>query len=166
MTANNPPDGDELSIGSTPADTKAAPETRRRAVAAWALWDWGSSAYSTIVTSFVFAPYFTGVVAQNRPPGALSGETWLAILFGAGFCVAALAPVTGQRSDAGGRRKRSLGIWSALVIASTVGLFFVRDDYRYLWLGLMLLAAGAAFLEFAQVSYNAMLQQISNPRNV
>jgi UMF1 family MFS transporter len=167
MTANNPPDGVEVSIGSTPADTKAAPETRRRAVAAWALWDWGSSAYSTIVTSFVFAPYLTGVVAQNRPPGALSGETWLAIsLFGAGFCVAALAPVTGQRSDAGGRRKRSLGIWSALVIASTVGLFFVRDDYRYLWLGLVLLAAGSAFLEFAQVSYNAMLQQISTPQNV
>jgi MFS transporter, UMF1 family len=77
-----------------------------------------------------------------------------------------LAPVTGQRSDAAGRRKRSLAIWSALVIASTVCLFFVRDDYRYLWLGLVLLAVGSAFLEFAQVSYNAMLQQISNPRNV
>ncbi len=140
---------------------------RRRAIAAWALWDWGSSAYSTIVTSFVFAPYLTGVVAKNRPPGSLGGETWLGIaLFIAGFFVAALAPVTGQRADAGGHRKRSLAIWSALVIASTVGLFFVRDEYRYLWLGLALLAGGSAFLEFAQVSYNAMLQQISNPGNI
>jgi UMF1 family MFS transporter len=167
MSTNNPADGVEVSIGATAAQTRAAPQARRRAVAAWALWDWGSSAYSTIVTSFVFAPYLTGVVAKNRPPGALSGETWLAIsLFVAGLCVAAIAPVTGQRSDAGGRRKRNLAIWSALVIASTVGLFFVRDDYRYLWLGLVLLAAGSAFLEFAQVSYNAMLQQISNPSNV
>jgi MFS transporter, UMF1 family len=167
MNTDNSADGVELSIGATATSTAPRPETRRRAVAAWALWDWGASAYSTIVTSFVIAPYLTGVVAQNRPPGALSGETWLAIsLFVAGFCVAALAPVTGQRSDAAGRRKRSLAIWSALVIASTVCLFFVRDDYRYLWLGLVLLAVGSAFLEFAQVSYNAMLQQISNPRNV
>ena len=167
MSANGPAEGAEVSLQATAAETTVAPATRRRAVAAWALWDWGASAYSTIVTSFVFAPYLTGVVAKDRPPGALSGETWLAIsLFGAGFCVAAFAPVTGQRSDAGGRRKRSLAIWSALVIASTVGLYFVRDDYRYLWLGLVLLAAGSAFLEFAQVSYNAMLQQISNPKNV
>jgi len=147
----------------------AAPSrpVRRRAVAAWALWDWGASAYSTIVTSFVFAPYLTGVVAKNRPPDSLSGETWLGIaLFIAGFFVAALAPVTGQRADAGGHRKRSLAIWSAMVIASTVGLFFVSDDYRYLWLGLALLAAGSAFMEFAGVAYNAMLQQISNPTNI
>jgi MFS transporter, UMF1 family len=140
---------------------------RRRAVAGWALWDWGSSAYSTIVTSFVFAPYLTGVVAKDRPPGSLTGETWLGIaLFIAGFFVAALAPVTGQRADASGHRKRNLGIWSALVIASTVGLFFVRDDYGYLWLGLALLAAGSAFMEFAGVSYNAMLQQIATPKNI
>ena len=30
----------------------------------------------------------------------------------------------------------------------------------------MLLAAGSAFLEFAHVSYNAMLQQISTPANI
>ncbi len=42
---------------------------KRRSVLAWALWDWGSSAYSTIVVSFVFAPYLTEVVARDRPPG-------------------------------------------------------------------------------------------------
>ena len=62
---NNPADGVEVSIGATAAQTRAAPQARRRAVAAWALWDWGSSAYSTIVTSFVFAPYLTGVVART-----------------------------------------------------------------------------------------------------
>jgi len=157
----------EPQSSSTKLESAAIPPGRRRVVVAWALWDWGSSAYSTIVTSFVFAPYITGVVAKDRPPGSMSGETWLGVaLFVAGFFVAALAPVTGQRADAGGHRKRNLAIWSALVIASTVGLFFVRDDYGYLWLGLALLAAGSAFMEFAGVSYNAMLQQISTPRNI
>ncbi|HET9872163.1 MAG TPA: MFS transporter [Propionibacteriaceae bacterium] len=141
--------------------------TPRRTVASWACWDWGSSAYSTIVTSFVFAPYLVNAVAADRPAGSLGGSTWLGIaMFVAGVAVAAIAPVTGQRADAGGRRRRSLGFWSALVIASTLGLFFVRDEYSYLWLGLVLLAAGSVFMEFAGVSYNAMLQQISTPANI
>ena len=140
---------------------------RRRSVVAWALWDFGSSAYSTIVVSFVFAPYLTEVVARDRPPGSLSGATWLAISTAlGGVVVAGLAPITGQRADALGRRKRSLAIWTALVIASTLGLFFVRDEWSYLWLGLVLLAAGSVFMEFAGVSYNAMLQQVSTPRTI
>nr|WP_294696371.1 MFS transporter [uncultured Friedmanniella sp.] len=145
----------------------AAPATRRRVIAAWASYDWGSSAYSTIVVSFVFAPYLANAVAADRPAGSLSGSTWLGIaMFCAGVIVAAIAPVTGQRADAGGQRRRSLAMWSAMVVASTVGLFFVRDEYSYLWLGLVLLAAGSVFMEFAGVSYNAMLQQISTPANI
>lgn len=149
-----------------PSVTDAAP-ARRRSVLAWALWDCGSSAYSTIVVSFVFAPYLTEVVARGRPPGSLSGANWLAISTAlGGVLVAALAPVTGQRADATGRRKRSLAIWTALVIASTLGLFFVRDEWSYLWLGLVLLAVGGVFMEFALVSYNAMLQQVSTPSTI
>ena len=144
----------------------SAPVPRRR-VAAWALWDWGSSAYSTIVVSFVFAPYLADAVARDRPPGSLSGATWLGIsTAAAGVLIAAVAPVSGQRSDASGRRKRSLGTFTALVIISTLGLFFVRDEYSYLWLGLVLMAAGSVFMEFAYVSYNAMLQQISTPQTI
>ena len=153
--------------GEVMEPAEAVPAAPRRTVAAWAGWDWGSSAYSTIVTSFVFAPYLANAVAADRPAGALSGSTWLGIaMFLAGVAVAAIAPVTGQRADAGGRRRRSLGLWSALVVVSTLGLFFVRDEYSYLWLGLVLLGAGSVFLEFAQVSYNAMLQQISTPGNI
>ena len=150
-----------------PPPTPETAPIRRRSVLAWALWDCGSSAYSTIVVSFVFAPYLTELVARDRPPGSLSGATWLAISTAlGGVLVAGLAPVTGQRADATGRRKRSLAIWTALVIASTLGLFFVRDEWSYLWLGLVLLAAGGVFMEFALVSYNAMLQQVSTPSTI
>jgi UMF1 family MFS transporter len=41
---------------------------KRRVVLAWALWDWGSSAYSAVITSFVFGPYVVrGVVGDARP---------------------------------------------------------------------------------------------------
>lgn len=145
----------------------ARPSHPRRAVASWALWDWGSSAYSTIVVTFVFAPYLTGTVAGPEGVAGISGATWLAIATAvSGVLIAVLAPVTGQRADAGGHRRRSLGVFSALTIGSTLGLFFVRDAPAYLWLGLVLMAAGSVFMEFAYVSYNAMLHQISTPATI
>ena len=42
----------------------------------------------------------------------------------------------------------------------------MKDAPAYLWLGLVLMAAGSVFMEFAYVSYNAMLHQISTPANI
>ena len=139
----------------------------RRAVLSWALWDWGSSAFNAVITSFVFGPYVVRGVVGDARPGGLSANTWLGISgFVAGLLVALIAPVTGQRSDAGGHRRRNLAIWSAMVIATMLGLFSVRDEPAYLWAALVLLAAGAVFQEFAGVSYNAMLPQVSTPATV
>jgi MFS transporter, UMF1 family len=140
---------------------------KRRMVLAWALWDWGSSAYSAVITSFVFGPYIVRGVVGDAQPGGLTANTWLGIAnAAAGFLVAAIAPVTGQRADAGGHRKRSLAIWSGLVIAVMLGMFTVKNDPSYLWIGLILLAIGAIFQEFAIVSYNAMLPQVSTPETI
>jgi MFS transporter, UMF1 family len=140
---------------------------KRRMVLAWALWDWGSSAYSAVITSFVFGPYIVRGVVGDAQPGGLTANTWLGIAnAAAGFLVAAIAPVTGQRADAGGHRKRSLAIWSGLVIAVMLGMFTVKNDPSFLWIGLILLAIGAIFQEFANVSYNAMLPQVSTPETI
>ena len=140
---------------------------KRRMVVAWGLWDWGSSAYSAVITSFVFGPYVVRGVVGDAQPGGLSANTWLGIATAtAGFLVAVIAPITGQRSDAGGHRKRNLAIWSALVIVVMLAMFSVRIDPGYLWIALVLLAAGAVFQEFAVVSYNAMLPQVSTPDTI
>jgi MFS transporter, UMF1 family len=140
---------------------------KRRMVLAWGLWDWGSSAYSAVITSFVFGPYVVRGVVGDAQPGGLSANTWLGISSAAaGFLVAVIAPVTGQRADASGHRKRGLAIWSALVIAVMLGMFSVKNDPSYLWIALVLLAAGAVFQEFAVVSYNAMLPQVSTPETI
>ncbi len=139
----------------------------RRQVFAWSLWDWGSAAWNAVITSFVFGPYIVRGVVGDAEPGGLSANTWLGISSAAaGLLVALIAPVTGQRSDAGGHRKRSLAVWSAFVVAVMFGLFAVRDDPAYLGIALVLLAAGAVFSEFAGVSYNAMLPQVSTPETV
>ena len=149
-----------------PPGAASAP-ARRRAVLAWGLWDWGSAAYNAVITSFVFGPYVVRGVVGDARPGGLTANTWLGISgFVAGLLVALIAPITGQRSDAGGHRRRNLALWTALVVATMLGLFTVRDDPAYLAIALVLLAAGAIFQEFAGVSYNAMLPQVSTPATV
>ncbi|GAB2578524.1 MFS transporter [Microlunatus antarcticus] len=134
---------------------------------AWSLWDWGSSSWNAVIVSFVFGPYVVAGVVGDARPGGFTANTWLGISTAvAGLFIALIAPVTGQRSDAGGHRRRNLAIWSALVFLVMLAMFGVRDEPSYLWLALVLLAAGGIFNEFAGVSYNAMLPQVSTPASI
>jgi MFS transporter, UMF1 family len=127
-------------------------------VISWALWDWGSAAFNAVIVTFVFTVYLTDAVAADEESGSQALGVSLAI---AGVFIALLAPVTGQRSDAGGRRKLWLAVHTGLVVACTAGLFFIRDDPSYLLPGLLLIAAGSVFFEIAEVNYNAMLVQVA-----
>ena len=160
-----------------PMNTAAAPQAQHPAselasgpkatgkgrILAWAAWDWGSAAFNAIMTTFVFTVYLTSDAfgGEDTASAALGGA--LAI---AGVVIALLAPVTGQRSDAGGRRKLWLGINSAAVAVLTGLCFFVYPGPEFLLLGVSLIAAGNIFSEFAGVNYNAMLAQVSTPKNI
>lgn len=139
------------------------PRFRKRQVLAWASWDWGSAAFNAVMTTFVFTVYLTSE--------SFGGEDHASSVLGygialAGVAVAVLAPVMGQRSDAGGRRRLWLGINTALVCLVTALCFFVFPRPEFLLLGVALIALGNVFSEFAGVNYNAMLSQISTPATV
>ncbi|MCE3245980.1 MAG: hypothetical protein K0S72_2108, partial [Arthrobacter sp.] len=132
-------------------------------ILAWAAWDWGSAAFNAVMTTFVFTVYLTSNAfgGEDHASAVLGGA--LAI---AGAAIALLAPVTGQRSDTGGRRKLWLGVNSAVVAILTALCFFVFPRPEFLLVGVSLIALANIFFEFAGVNYNAMLTQISTPRNI
>ena len=140
--------------------------THRRQVVAWSLWDWGSAAFNAVIVTFIFSVYLTDSVGEDVP-GPFSASTWLGFAVGAAsLTIAVLAPVMGQQADASGRRKRALALLTGAVIVVTALLFFVEDDYHFLWLGLSLIAIGTVLFELAQVPYFAMLRQVSTPDDV
>lgn len=146
-----------------PASAAAAPRIRIRQVLAWASWDWGTAAFNAVMTTFVFTVYLTS--------DSFGGEAYASSVLGygialAGVAVAVLAPVMGQRSDAGGRRRTWLGINTALVCLVSALCFFVFPRPEFLLLGVALIALGNVFSEFAGVNYNAMLSQVSTPATV
>lgn len=135
-------------------------------VVAWSLWDWGSAAFNAVIVTFVFSVYLTDAVGDDVP-GPFSASTWYAWAVAAGsLVIALLAPVLGQRSDAAGGRRRSLALLTGAVVLITAAMFFVRDDYHYLWVGLVLISLGLVVFELAQVPYFAMLRQVSTPETV
>ena len=146
------------------ADAQALPRTTsKRRVVAWSFWDWGSAAFNAVVTTFVFTVYITGSSFGNKD--VVSAQLGWALAI-AGLLVAVLAPITGQRSDTSGRRKLWLGVNTFIVVGLTAAMFFVEASPDFLLLGLVLVAAGNVFFEFASVNYNAMLSQVSTARTI
>jgi UMF1 family MFS transporter len=164
---------------ATLADTTPIP---RRRVFAWSLWDSGSAGFNTVVVTFIFSTYLASdSFVKPAIVAAAGSDTANAALVAAkahnatvvstaltiaGILIALLAPLLGQRSDGTGKRKLWLAINTGVVILAMVGMVFVAPSHSYLILGAMLIALGSVVIEFANVSYNAMLVQVSTPANI
>ena len=135
----------------------------RPRVLAWALWDSGSTGLAAIATTFVFSVYLTDSVGVGTPGGA-TPESWLGRAgAAAGITIAFLAPIVGVWVESPHRRRVSLGVLTGLAVAMTCAMFLIRDDSKYFFAGLALLATTAACSDLASVPYNAMLRQLSTP---
>jgi len=134
----------------------------RRAVAAWCLYDWANSAYNTVITTFVFSVYFTRAVAQDEVMGTAAWSRAMAL---AGFAVAILSPVLGAVADRTGQRKPWLATFTAITVASTVMLYWVRPEPASIPLALTAVALGTIAFELANVFYNATLPSVA-PRSM
>ena len=64
------------------------------------MWDVGSSSFDSIMTTFIFTVYLTS--SYFGTPEETSSALSLGLTI-AGFLIAILAPVTGQRNDKSGR---------------------------------------------------------------
>ena len=156
-----------------------APATRRQ-VFSWALWDWATQPFNSVILTFVWAPLF--LISTNLLPDdvaklpegdplldqALAG---LSANYGlvstlAGVAILLLAPVLGQRADTAGYKKRGLLIATTVLALIQFALFFVQADPAYFWFGAIMLAVGAVVSEIAGVNYNAMLVQVSDRHTV
>ncbi|MEA5457214.1 MFS transporter [Sinomonas sp. JGH33] len=136
---------------------------RKSQILAWASWDWGSAAFNAVMTTFVFTVYLT----SSAFGGADHASSVLGAALGiGGLLIALLAPVSGQRSDAGGRRRLWLGIHTGVAALLTGLCFFAYPRPELLWYGAGLIAAGHVFSELAGVNYNAMLGQIATPKTI
>jgi UMF1 family MFS transporter len=134
-----------------------------RALASWALYDWANSGFAALVQTFVFAAYFARAVAENET----LGTAWWGNMMGvAGLVIGLGGPLLGAVADRTGRRKPWLAAFTALCIAATALLWFVRPDPSWVWPGLLLAGAGTVGSEYAMIFYNAMLPDLAGKARI
>lgn len=141
---------------------ESAPSPRRpdrRAVFSWCLFDWANNSYPTVVTTFIFAAYFTRAVAETPEQGTF---LWGQTTGMAGLIVALTGPVLGAIADRAGARKPWIFWFSLLCIAASAALWFVAPTSDHIGRALLLVAIGALGYEFASIFYNAMLPDLAS----
>jgi MFS transporter, UMF1 family len=130
----------------------------KRAVAAWCFYDWANSAFPAVITTFVFATYFTQGIAPDPVTGtALWGQATAA----AGLCIAVLAPIMGSIADQGGRQKPFLAAFSGIAMLACATLWFAQPSPESIPLALIAFAIATIAFEMAAVFYNALLPKVA-----
>ena len=132
-------------------------------LAAWCLYDWANSAYPTVITTFVFAAYFTKGVAVDPITG--TSQWGLAISISA-LCVALIGPFLGAIADHSGRRKPWLFSFTLISALCAMGLWFVTPEPGSVFMALFFVGVGTFAFELGMIFYNAMLPDLSPPRKI
>jgi len=144
--------------GASPA------KSDRRAVLSWALFDWAAQPFFTLITTFVFAPYFASALTATPAEGqALWGYATAA----AGLGIALTAPVLGSIADATGRRKRWIFAFSIpFVICCWAFWEAAPGSENGILVALLAFAFGTFCIEVATVFNNAMMPSLVPPARI
>src|ERR1700710_2877084 len=137
---------------------------RRSAVISWIFFDWAAQPYFTLITTFVFAPYFASFVA----PDPASGQAlWGFATAAAGLMIALMSPMLGAIADASGRRKPWIAAFGALLVIRS-GLMWIGRPGAPSVIPPLLIAYGVATIgvEFATVFNNAMMPTLVPPDRI
>ncbi len=175
-----PATADSAAIPVMGLDLREDTSAPRRQIYAWALWDWATQPFNTVILTFIFTALYLTTDAflpadiAALPDDAPAKEAALADLavglgWGgtiAGLLILAIAPILGQQADARGRQKLWLGIGTGALILCMFGLWFVEPAPAFFWLGVALISAGTVFGEIAAVNSNAMLIGIANRKTI
>ena len=79
------------------------------------LFDWAAQPFFTVVTTFIFGPYFVSRMASDPATGQAA---WGYGIAAAGFVIAILSPVLGSIADQTGPRKPWIGFFAVIKIVS------------------------------------------------
>ncbi|QDG75321.1 MFS transporter [Labrenzia sp. PHM005] len=136
----------------------------RRAVVSWGLFDWAAQPFFTLITTFVFAPYFASVLADTPEQGQ---SLWGYATAAAGLGIALLAPILGSIADATGRRKLWIFCFSVpFVLCCWAFWYAAPGNPNGVVIALCAFALGTLSIEIATVFNNAMMPQLVPPTHI
>ncbi len=134
----------------------------RREVAAWCLFDFANSSYTTLIVTVAFSVYFReAVVGASNPQGDF---LWgLAGILVNGILILT-SPILGAIADHSGRKKLFLFLTVAQTVGATALLGLVREGQ--VSRGLFLYVVASVGFEAGYIFYNAFLPEVSTRETI
>ncbi|RWF71126.1 MAG: MFS transporter [Mesorhizobium sp.] len=130
-----------------------APE---RGIWGWMLFDWAAQPFFTVITTFVFGPYFVSRMASDPETGQAA---WGYGIAAAGFVIAILSPVLGSIADQTGPRKPWIALFAAIKITSLCLLWFAAPGSN-LFLVVLFFSLASVAAEFSTVFNDSMMPRL------
>ncbi len=136
----------------------------RSAVISWIFFAWAAEPFFTLITTFVFAPYFATHVASDPASGQ---SLWGFATAAAGLIIALMSPVLGAIADASGRRKPWIAAFGAMLVVGASLMWFGKPGDVSV-IPPLLIAYGIATVgvEFATVFNNSMMPTLVPPDRI
>ena len=132
----------------------------RRPVIAWALYDWGNSAFATTVMAGFFPVFFKQYWNAGAEASISTFRLGLANGIGS-LLIALLAPLLGAMADRGGARLRMLAFFTLIGASMTAALYWVQQGD---WVTAVFVYAAAGFGFSGGVTFNdALLVDVTQP---
>lgn len=142
--------------------TADKPATTRRGIVGWMLFDWAAQPFFTVITTFIFGPYFVSRLTEDHAQGqALWGYT----LTVSGIIIAILSPVLGSIADATGPRKPWIGFFAVIKIVSLAMLWFAAPGSPIIYAAIFMVLATVA-AEFSIVFNDSMMTRLVDEKDV
>ena len=135
--------------------------TNRRTIFAWCLYDFANSAFTTLVVTFIYAAFFTRVIAPDEVTGTWLWSRSVSIT---AVAVALLSPLLGALADRSGYRKRFLGFFTAVAVVGAAFLYTAMPGQVVK--ALFWFTVGNIAFEMGGVFYNAFLPDIAPPDRI
>ena len=144
--------------------TVAHKEASKLGQFSWALFDWANQPFFTIITTFIFAPYFANVLVGDPVKGQ---SAWAFTQSTSGILIALMSPFLGAMADAGGRRKPYIFAFQLLLAAGCAGLWWAYPDRPDLIMPISwAVIAATVGAEMSIVFNNAQLPNIVRPQRM
>lgn len=137
-------------------------KTSRRGIWGWMLFDWAAQPFFTVVTTFIFGPYFVARLTED-PVSAQTAWSNMATI--SSIVIAVLSPVLGSIADQSGPRKPWIAFFAVIKITCVAALWFAAPGSPIIWPVIFMIFASIA-AEFSTVFNDSMMPRLVSKEDV
>jgi MFS transporter, UMF1 family len=138
------------------------PGVPKRGIYGWMMFDWAAQPFFTIVTTFIFGPYFVSKLASDPVYGQ---AVWSYSAAAAGLIIAIMSPILGSIADQTGPRKPWIAFFATIKITCLCLLWYAAPGSSLLIPALLFTLASVA-AEFSIVFNDSMMPRLVSKEQI